>query len=222
MTRLPPVLLLLALLVTLSCNLVRQAFTAPTSTPAPTETPTATLPPTPAPTPTVPPLPAVIPPVPTQAPPTAAPTEVLAPTAPPEASPTSPAAYVTEPPPPTLAPTATEGYPIPEERALFEGTFTGGQLSFRIGADATTVIPKSVILKGATCKEGGKINYAIDFEPPPEYKIVKGAFLINYGNTVAIFGQFQGRDRVLGNVTVRVVLDGGVCNVGPLPYAATP
>jgi hypothetical protein len=207
-------LLIAALLAAaLACNMPRLVIPEPTRTPAPT---------LPA-SPTIPPLPVKNPPTPTSAPSPAPPTPTFAPPPATAAPPTEAAAVtLTLPPSPTvIPPTPTAGYPVPDDRALFEGAFTGGKLTFRIGANSQTVIPKSLTLKGAACKEGGKVSTSLTFEPPPEYPISQGRFTISYDGVVTIFGQFQSAERVLGTVSVKIIQSGGNCTFGPVPWAAT-
>lgn len=148
-------------------------------------------------------------------------------TQPPGAQPTGSQPPGPTAPPASLPPTATSPGPAPtiaqptaEARALFEATFPGGSLSFRIGALSDVVIPKLVTLKGAECKEGGRISHQVSFEPPPEYPIKDSRFSITQGNAVTISGVFTSNTRAYGTVTVRLNKDGANCTVGPLNWAA--
>lgn len=202
MKKLATFLLILSLT---GCNL-------PTFGPAatPTATVTATLPPSP---------------TPTQPPPTETPTvpaatntpEVSQPTPPAEAAPTQ-APTATQPPATAVVPTV--GVPVPVSRALFDGVFPGGRLSFRIGELSSRVIPKTVTLKGAECKEGGKLNDSISFEPPPSFVIDQGKFTMTQGDQVTISGQFLSSTRAAGTITLRLRGGGKACTVGPLSWTA--
>lgn len=178
-----------------SCNM---PFVAPE--PTATSTATPTLPPTETPIPTDTPVPPTetptVPPVtdtplPTPIPPTATNTKV---------------------------PTAAVYYPTP--RDFYSGSFENGTLTFRIGPNPYLVIPKSVVLKKAACKEGGTINTTINFEPPPTYDIDDGVFSIVYSDTVNIYGRFISEIRATGSITLKLKKDGKACTVGPLAWYA--
>lgn len=186
----------LTILSLAGCNL---PFIAPE--PTATATATATLPPTDTPVPTDTPLP---------------PTE----------TPTIPPPTDTPPPPTPIPPTATNTkiptvaafYPIP--RDLFVGTFENGSITFRIGPNPYLVIPKTVAVKKATCKEGYNISETVVFEGTPTYRIEEGKFTIIYMDSVNISGTFISQIKASGSISLNLKSEGRKCTIGPLIWYA--
>lgn len=161
--------------------------------------------------------------------PTLPPTETPLPTdtpVPPTETPTLPPPTDTPPPPTAIPPTATNTRiptavvvnPFP--RDLFTGTFENGTLSFRIGPNPYLVIPKTVVVKKATCKEGGTISDSIAFAGTPTYEIKDGKFSINYLDMVIISGQFTSQTKATGSITLYLKKDAKKCTVGPFVWYA--
>jgi len=192
---------LLLVLALSGCNL---PFLAPEPTPTPlptaTEVPTNTpVPPTE--TPTLPP-----------------PTETA--TLPPPTPAITATSFLVPTAIPTKAPTLAPILPIP--RDLFEGTFEGGRLSFRIGTNPNVIIPKLVTLKKAQCKGGGTISDTISFEPPPTFWLLNGKFTITAGGDQVYWtGQFNTSKRASGSITLKVKKDNKACVIGPVAWTAT-
>ncbi len=200
-------ILCLLLILTLSASLGGCNYPAAPWMPTSTATPTATLPPTP----TSPP--------PTNTPPP--PTEVVAPTPPPAPTNTQGPPPPTAVPPTPVPPTATQVTITPVPRSLFTGSFTGGSLTFRVHDNSKLVIPKTVTVKGITCKQGGKISDHITFEPPPMFEIANLKFTITQGDQVTIDGQFLTATSARGTITLKLGEGSGNCTIGPLPWTAS-
>jgi hypothetical protein len=180
------------------CNL---PFIAPQ--PTATSTASPTLPPTETPLPTNTPVP------PTETPTLAPPTET-----PPVALPTAIPATATN----TKQPTQSVFYPHP--RDIFNGTFDSGVLVFRIGANPYLIIPKTVAVKKAECKEGGTLSDTVVFDTT-NYEIRDGRFSINNVNGVTITGMFTSQVRATGSITLVLKNDKKNCTIGPLFWNAT-
>lgn len=185
---------LILILLTSGCNL---PFIAPPDTPTPTFTNT-----------------------PTQVPPTATipPTATFTPTViPPTATATLP------PPPPTVIPTATKVPTkepvVPLSKSKYEGSFAGGTLLLRTGPNGASVVPKTLILKKAACKEGGKISESLSFEPPTFFWITDGKFAIYWGSEVTITGVFISPTRATGSLKLEFTSP-KKCTVGPVTWTA--
>lgn len=173
---------------------------------APPATPTS-LPPTPtSPPPTEPPTPA--PPTDTPEPPP--PTATFAPPtpAPPAATPTS-------------RPTATTAVIKPTAGAKFEGSFEGGTLVFRINANSSAVIPKTINVRKATCQEGKQISTTLAFDPPPSYPIENGKFVISRDSQLYMTGSFTKSDEARGTLEIKYKKEGVTCTIGPVAWVAT-
>lgn len=171
------------------------------------------------PTPTHTETPTPIPPSPTPAPPTDTPT--ITPT---ETSGVPSETLTTAPQFPTFTPTftkaPTKGPVTPLAKAKFQGTFTGGTLVFRTGANGLSVVPKTVSLKGATCKEGKTVSETIGFEPPTFFWVVDGKFTIVWGTEVTITGVFITPTRATGTISLALKTSKGKCTIGPLSWIA--
>ena len=161
--------------------------------------------------------------------PTLPPTETPLPTdtpVPPTETPTVPPPTDTPPPPTAIPPTATNtkvptvAFFFPHPRDLFNGTFETGVLSLRIGPNPYLIIPKTVVVKKATCKEGGTINDSIVFDGVPTYEIKDGKFSINYQDMVIISGQFTSQIKATGSITLNLKNEGKKCTVGPYVWYA--
>lgn len=199
-------ILCLLLLLTLAASVAGCNYPGMPGMATPTATPTATPPPTPTslpPTNTLPP-----PPTETAAPPPV-PTNTQGPPPP------------TAVPPTPIPPTATKVIITPASRALFMGSFTGGTLTFRVHENSKLVIPKTVTVKSASCKEGGKISDHISFEPPPMFEIANLKFTMTQGDQVTISGQFLTATTANGTITLTIKDDSGKCTIGPLPWTAS-
>ncbi len=192
-------LILVGALLLTSCNYPGAAPALPAT---PTVTETLSIPPTPLPTDTP-----AEPPTDTPEPP---PTETIGPPPPTIAPPTA-----------TTPPTATRGMVTPIPGALFKGTFPGGDLTFRVHANGRLVIPKTVTLRGAECKEGGKINDQITFEPPPQFEVENAQFTMSQGTQVTISGRFNSSTSASGTITLKLKAKKGACSITSAFQATT-
>jgi hypothetical protein len=190
---------LFLILMTSGCNL---PFISPPATPTPTFTDT-----------------------PTQVPPTEIPT--MAPTFTPTTIPPTATATIPPAPPPTVIPTATKPPTkaptkepvVPFSKTKYEGSFPGGTFLIRTGPNGASVVPKSLVLKKAACKEGGKISESMDFEPPTFFWITDGKFAIYWGNEVTITGVFISPTRATGSLKVELTSP-KKCTIGPVTWTA--
>ena len=148
----------------------------------------------------------------TQLPPTETPTE-LPPTA------TLPPLPTPIPATPTRRPSPTAESIVPESRARFVGTFSDGELTFRIGENSATVVLKTASVKQAPCKEGGQISDTLTFDSPTYFQIIQGAFSIVY-DIVTVSGRFTTPTRANGSITLKLRKSGANCTVGPLGWTA--
>ncbi len=155
------------------------------------------------------------------------PTDTLPPAPPTEALPPAPPTATQGPPPPTAPPPTNTSYPTataapvtPVPRALFYGTFESGELTFRIHENSKIVIPKTVTIKNAACKEGGKLSDHITFEPPPFFEITGISFTMTQGTQVSISGSFVSGTQARGTITLRLKLPNSNCTIGPLAWVA--
>ena len=162
-------------------------------------------------TPTIPPSPTPIPPTETPLPlPTDIPTEI---------PPTNTVAIPTTLPTDTPIPTREIIYPV--ANAKFEGSFPGGTLTFRVGDNGKTVIPKLVALRKAECKEGKKVSDTISFEPPPVFWLdEKGNFTMTQKTQVTISGYFRTPTYAAGSIQVNIKNQGKDCTIGPVNWVA--
>ena len=194
-------ILILVLVFSLTaCNL-------PSSKPSATATQAATAVP-PSATPLPPPTETATP-----EPPTATPTEELLPTA------TLPIVNPTREP----SKTPTKEIIKPPAHARFDGTFEYGKLVLRIDNNPAYIVPKTVTIKGAPCKEGkGKLSDSLTLEPPTYYEIVENRFYIDFGGgMVKISGEFISPLKARGTITIAVKVEGKNCTVGPYPWTAS-
>lgn len=192
--------LILVLVVSLTaCNL-------PSSKPSATATQAAT---------PVPPSPTPLPPTETATPepPTATPTEEVLPTV------TLPIINPTREP--SRTPTMVTFKPAPHAR--FDGTFEYGKLVLRIDNNPIYIVPKTVTVKGAPCKEGkGKLSDSLTLEPPTYYEIVQNRFYIDFGGgMVKISGELISATKMRGSITITLKADGKTCTAGPYAWTAS-
>jgi hypothetical protein len=108
----------------------------------------------------------------------------------------------------------------PERGAKFEGTFEGGELVFRINQIATAVIPKSVRIRKAKCKEGKTISDLLAFDPPPSYPIEDGSFSIVIGDQLSWSGMFTTPKQARGTIRMFLKSEGINCTIGPVGWIA--
>jgi hypothetical protein len=104
--------------------------------------------------------------------------------------------------------------------AKFDGTFEGGELTFRVHTNGDYVIPKSVTLRKVACNEGKALSDLITFEPPPFFEVVEGKFTMYNGTLVTISGQFITPSTARGTISGQVKSGGKNCTFGPMAWSA--
>jgi hypothetical protein len=186
-------LFLIGALLLSSCNY--PGYAAEATQAIATATETLGIPPSPMPTDT-----AEAPPTDTPEPPP--PTDTVGPPPPTQA-----------PPPTQVPPTATRAQITPMPGALFVGSFTGGDFTFRVHQNGWLVIPKTVTVRNAICKEGGKFSDHITFEPPPQFKVEDGKFTMTQGSQVVISGWFSSSTVASGTITIKIKKKGENCTI---------
>jgi hypothetical protein len=122
---------------------------------------------------------------------------------------------------PTRTPAPTQGAIKPDEKAKFEGTFPGGELTFRIGEKGNWVILKTILLKGAECKEGKAMSDSLTFDPPQLFPITDGKFTIAIDDEVTISGQFLSSTKAGGSLKLVLKNAGKTCTIGPHNWSAS-
>lgn len=191
--------LILVLAVSMTaCNLPQSKPTA-TATQAATPIP-------PSPTPLPPPTETA-----TLEPPT--PTLPLPPTA------TQPIVFPTREPSKTFTPVVIK----PAAHARFDGVFEYGKLVLRVDNNPAYIVPKSVTIKSAPCKEGkGKKSDTLTLDPPTYYQIVENKFYIDFGGgMVKISGEFISPTKARGTITMSLRAEGKSCTLGPYAWSAS-
>jgi len=172
--------------------------------------------------------------VPTASPTVAAPTQAPSPTVPPQPV-TPPTTIPLEIEPPTLAPTVPTPVPAtptatlvptqpaikPDEKIKMDGTFVGGELTLRTGENGNTIIPKSVRIRKAECKQGQIAQDLLAFDPPPSYPIEDGKFTIDAKGIIVIYGQFTTPKSARGTLTIKINAGGEPCTIGPVVWTAS-
>ena len=121
---------------------------------------------------------------------------------------------------PTRTPAPTQGAIKPDEKAKFEGTFPGGEFTLRIGENGNWVILKTILLKGAECKEGKAMSESLNFEPPQMFPITDGKFSIELDG-VTISGQFLSSTKAGGSLKLVLKDAGKTCTIGPSNWSAS-
>ena len=192
---------LLLILVLAACNYPGyRSFGAATPTPTAVP-PTATLPPTvtamPSNTPPPPPTDTPLPPPPTQ----------------------PPAVQPSPEPTRTRAPTAKPEYPAPGSKYI--GAFDGGKIVFRVADNGKEVTLKEVVLSGAVCSNGKKVNTRYDYVAAVYFPIENNGFNITMED-VTVGGVFYTPPiGATGSIHVQVKTGKIRCGFGPVSWTAT-
>jgi hypothetical protein len=166
--------------------------------------------------------PTPLPPSPTSPPPTEPPTPIPpteAPTQPPVTPTAAPPTPV--PPTPTSRPSPTVAEIKPLAGARFEGTFEGGTMVFRINANGSAVIPKTIRVQKATCQEGKTLSDTLSFEPPPQFPVEDGKFIISYDDPyMYLTGAFLSSTQARGSLELKFKKESVACTIGPVVWVA--
>jgi hypothetical protein len=131
---------------------------------------------------------------------------------------------------PTAIPLATAFPPMdtpvasgPVAGATFAGVFKGGSLTFGIDRGGASVEDCTVSIAGSVpCSEGGSIS-GVEAQYSFSSPIVDQAFQYEMSvvGGIQIRGEFESATAASGTLEMTLVVQGGMCSIGPLDWTAT-